>query len=92
MYMWYSYSVLDEFQMHPEKKIGLLLHSHFLLPSFFLRGKRKRVRNNQLSYKIGYNWNSPSIDQISTSYFNFDIRKAFDSISFKIIYQNINWI
>ena len=42
-----------EFQMPSEKPVLLL----FLLPSF-LGGKRKRVRNNQLSYKTGYNRNS----------------------------------
>ena len=54
--------IIGEFQIYPEQKWCLkpvlLLHSPFLLP-FFLGGKRKRVRNNQLPYKTGYIWNSP---------------------------------
>ena len=42
-------------------KLVLLLHSPFLL-DFFLGGKRKRVRNNQLSYKTEYNRNSPNVE------------------------------
>ena len=47
-----------EFQIYPERKVVSmlkpvsLLNSPFLLPAF-LGGKRKRERNNQLSYKTG---------------------------------------
>jgi len=43
--------------MHPDKKSDL--EPVLLLHSSFLGGMRKRVRNNQLSYKTGWIWNSP---------------------------------
>ena len=54
--------IFGEFQMYPEKKNlkpVLVLHYPFLRTSFFLEEKRKIKRNNQLSYKTGYNRNSP---------------------------------
>ena len=42
-----------EFYMHPEKKNAFATSFSFSPSLFFLGGKRKRVRNNQLSYKTG---------------------------------------
>ena len=49
-----------KFQIHPKKfQTGFDTSFSFLHPSFLGR-KRKRVKNNQLSYKTGYNQNSPT--------------------------------
>ena len=55
-------NIHGEFQKHPKNKCfktGFATSVYFSSSLFFLGGKRKRIRNNQLAYKTRYNRNSP---------------------------------